>query len=236
MSYFNHVFMFYLSGLIAGFFISSIICIGGSLCLKLRYNNVELDLQTADGEDQKTDSMVLETVESFGNESKDQLYNNSDKQRTDHAKCLTDTFDNINSLIHQEYAKFGNLSKDDFEWLKTMCIDNPLNPYRELYRHKLDKINAGKFVTSKDMETILRSAKKISYTGAIISLITFFIVVPAVALGQTVLDKAELTTWIKICQHWCLIATVIVVVIPPIQECIQICRRYRLNKDGKTPK
>ena len=227
--------MFYLSGLIAGFFISSTICIGGSLCLKLTYDNVELELQTADGEEQKTNSIVLETVESFGNANKDQLYN-SDEQRKVDGKCLTDTFDNINPLTHQEYAKFGNLSKDDFEWLKTMCIDNPLNPYRELYRHKLDKINAGKFVTSKDMETILRSAKKISYTGAIISLITFFIVVPAVALGQTVLDKAELTTWIKICQHWCLIATVIVVVIPPIQECIQICRRYRLNKDGKTPK
>ncbi|XP_045205297.2 uncharacterized protein LOC123557720 isoform X1 [Mercenaria mercenaria] len=118
----------------------------------------------------------------------------------------------------------------EIEWLKTMSIDNPLNPYRTIYRKELKEINADRILTIHHMEAIFRKTRLLSITGVVVSFVVFLVVVPGVALGQEVLTEIQLGTWISVCQHWCLIATVFVVIIPPLQEGIQIWRQYKKNK------
>lgn len=119
----------------------------------------------------------------------------------------------------------------EVEWLKTMSIDNPLNPYRLVYQKELKEINAGRILTIHHMETIFRKTRLISISGIVISFTVFLIVVPSIALSQEVLTETQLGVWISVCQHWCLVATVFVVIIPPVQEGIQIWRQYKKNKN-----
>lgn len=119
----------------------------------------------------------------------------------------------------------------EYEWQKTMSIDNPLNPFITLYKHQLEKIGiVGKHVTTNDMSRIFRKAKILSMVAALLSFAIFLVVIPALALSQNVLTEGQMTTWISGCQMWCLIATVLVVVIPPVQEVWQIYRQIKANK------
>lgn len=118
----------------------------------------------------------------------------------------------------------------EIEWLKTMSIDNPLNPYRSIYKKELKAINAGRILTIHHMQAIFKNTRLVSFIGVIISFAVFLVVIPAIALGQEVLTEAQLGTWISVCQHWCLIATFFVVLVPPVQEGIQIWRQYQKNK------
>ena len=218
--------------------ISSVVCIGGSLCLKYRKAFIDIELETNSSKHLKNASLVLQSVHRLVETKVPELLDESDESEPamsgDGAAKYAPKGEKNPHVAERRSLVLKDLNESDYEWLKTMCIDNPLNPYRNLYQKKLDKIKVGNIVTSKDMETIFRSARKISYTGAIISLIIFFIVVPAVALSQTVLGASELAVWISVCQHWCLIGTVLVVVVPPVQECLQIWRQYSLNKKGQT--
>lgn len=119
----------------------------------------------------------------------------------------------------------------EVEWLKTMAIDNPLNPYREIYKGELATINAGKTLTINHMEAIFKKTRFVSIAASVICFIIFLFVLPIVSLTHEVLSESQLSTWISVCQHWCLVATVFVVIIPPLQEGIQIWKRHKLNKD-----
>jgi len=119
----------------------------------------------------------------------------------------------------------------DYEWQKTMSIDNPLNPYINLYKHKLERIGiTSSYVTTDDMVRLFRRAKIISIIMATISFCVFIVVIPAVALSQEVLTEEQMTMWITVIQHYCYVATVLVVVLPPIQEGWQIWRQLKINK------
>ena len=205
--------------------------------MKYRKTFIDIELESTSSKYLKNATLVLQSVHRLGETKSEELLVESDETESAISRDSTTKESQYDETTSQSPKRnkstLNDMSEADYEWLKTMCIDNPLNPYRNLYQKKLDEINAGRIVTSKDMETIFKSARKISYTGAIISLITFVIVVPAVALGQTVLGTSQLAVWISICQHWCLIATVLVVIVPPIQECLQIWRQYSLNKKSQ---
>ena len=116
------------------------------------------------------------------------------------------------------------------EWAKTMSIDNPLNPYRAIYAEELDAINAGPVVTSETMSRIFRRTKRWGYAAGGLSLCLFLIVIPAVALSYGTLKFNEFDNWLSVCQIWCFVATVLVVLLPPIEESIQIYRQYKKVK------
>ena len=121
----------------------------------------------------------------------------------------------------------------DKEWAKTMSIDNPLNPYRAIYREELEAVDAGPIITAETMARIFRGAQKVAYIGGSLSIILFIVVIPAVALSYGVLTQDQFDVWLSVCQIWCLICTVLVVLVPPIEEGIQIWRQYRSNKNKK---
>ena len=116
------------------------------------------------------------------------------------------------------------------EWAKTMNIDNPLNPFRLVYKEELESIKAGPIVTAKTMDRIFRKAKLVAIIGACASLVLFLIIVPAVALSFGVLTFDEYSTWVTFFQSWVFVGTLLVVVVPPIEEGLQIWRKYKENK------
>lgn len=132
--------------------------------------------------------------------------------------------------------KVENNSADDedvgeTEWEKTMSIDNPLNPYKTLYKDQLKQIGfTGERVTTKHLSKLFKRARIISFICAAVSFTVFIVVIPSFALSQTVLTQAQMETWVMVCQNWCLVATVLVVVIPPFQEGLQIWKQYNSNK------
>lgn len=139
---------------------------------------------------------------------------------------------------HQETSFTVDVSSDkeqesELEWQKTLCIDNPLNPYRALYKEHLKVIGVQDetCLTTKHMSKLFKRAKIISGLCALVSFLVFLVVLPAYALSQTVLTEDQMKTWISLCQYWCLVATVFVVVMPPVQEGRQIWRQYRNNKE-----
>lgn len=120
----------------------------------------------------------------------------------------------------------------EIEWQKTMSIDNPLHPYKTLYEEELRAIDAwNKPLTTHHMERLFRPAMRTSGIIAGISFAVFLVIIPALALSVEVLTAAQLGTWISVCQHWCLVVTVFVVLVPPVQEGAQIWRQYRHNRD-----
>lgn len=116
------------------------------------------------------------------------------------------------------------------EWAKTINIDNPLNPFRLLYKEELDSVGAGPIVTAKTMDGIFKRSKFVAIIGACASLVVFLIIVPAVALSFEVLSYEEYTTWVTFFQVWVFVSTVLVIVVPPIEEGLQIWRKFKENK------
>lgn len=117
------------------------------------------------------------------------------------------------------------------EWAKTMSLDNPLNPFRVLYQKELEAIEAGPIITEDTMEKIFRGAQRVAIIGGSLSLVLFLVVIPAFALSYDVLNQNQFEVWLSVCHIWCLICTVFTVLIPPIEEVVQIRRQYRSNKD-----
>ena len=116
------------------------------------------------------------------------------------------------------------------EWAKTINIDSPLNPFRLIYKEELESINAGPVITAQTMDRIFRKAKLVAIIGAGVSLVLFLIIIPAVALSFGVLTYDQYSTWITVFQVWVFIGTVIVIVVPPVEEGLQIWKKYKENK------
>ncbi|XP_053400495.1 uncharacterized protein LOC123558278 [Mercenaria mercenaria] len=115
------------------------------------------------------------------------------------------------------------------EWAKTINIDNPLNPFRLVYEEELRDIDAGPVITAETMDRIFRKAKLVACIGAGVSLALFAVVVPAVALSYETLSLDEFKTWIRVFQYWVFVGTILVVFVPPVEEGIQIWRKYKDN-------
>ncbi|XP_053398879.1 uncharacterized protein LOC128556922 [Mercenaria mercenaria] len=120
------------------------------------------------------------------------------------------------------------------EWAKTINIDNPLNPFRQVYEEELKEVDAGTLITAKTMDTVFRKARIYAAVGGVISLIIFLVIIPAIALSFEVLNFDQFSTWMKTFQIYCFICTFIVVVLPPVEECLQIWRRFKRNESAST--
>lgn len=115
------------------------------------------------------------------------------------------------------------------EWAKTMNIDNPLNPFRLVYEEELREIDAGPIITAETMDRIFRKAKLVACIGAGISLTLFAVVIPAIALSYEVLTLDQFRAWIRTFQYWVFFGTFLVIIVPPVEEGIQIWRKYKEN-------
>ena len=116
------------------------------------------------------------------------------------------------------------------EWDKTINIDNPLNPFRLVYKEELDAIAAGPVITAKVMEKLFRRSKIVGIIGVVVTLIIFLVILPAIALSFETLSFEQFSGWVIFFQAWVFVGFALVVVVPPIEEGLQIWRKYQENK------
>ncbi|XP_033743421.1 urea-proton symporter DUR3-like [Pecten maximus] len=119
------------------------------------------------------------------------------------------------------------------EWEKTLSIDNPLNPWRNLYKEELSKIPHDTKITGKNMAAIFRPAKWVAYIGGGISVLFFLVVFPAVMLSFEVLTYEQFSGWLTACQVWCMVGAAFAIIAPPAEEIIQVWRQHRKNDTEK---
>ncbi|KAJ8311971.1 hypothetical protein KUTeg_009344 [Tegillarca granosa] len=132
--------------------------------------------------------------------------------------------------------KVKNSDESEREWEKTVSIDNPLNSWKRLYKEELSFVPTGTRITSQHMAHIFRSARLVAYIGGGFSLLLFIVILPSIMLSFEVLSYDQFTGFLKFTQVWCMIAAAFAIVVPPIEEIIQILREIKKNKTEKNLK
>lgn len=126
-------------------------------------------------------------------------------------------------------------SKNDVkkEWLKLRDIDNPLHPWSQLYVEDIPGLEKGEKPSTEELDRVFRKARILAYVGGAITVVLFVGVVPGVMLSLNVLNKREFEVWTHVLQIFCFSMAAVVVVVAPVEEIIQICRRRNENRKDK---
>lgn len=122
----------------------------------------------------------------------------------------------------------------DDEWMKTISISNPLNPWKRIYKDELKDFGPDIEITHKEMATIFRPAKRTAYIGGTIGFILFMFVLPGTLLSFDTLSYDNFLGWLRFNHVWCLLGGIFAIFAPPIEECLQIYRQYKLNRESGT--
>lgn len=80
---------------------------------------------------------------------------------------------------------------------------------------------------------MFRKAKLIAYIGGVISILLFICVIPGAMALLHVMSEAQFRGWVMALQIWCLLATVIVIVVVPLEEVTLIVAHMRRNTSQK---
>ncbi|XP_025086241.1 uncharacterized protein LOC112559321 [Pomacea canaliculata] len=81
----------------------------------------------------------------------------------------------------------------------------------------------------QDLDKVFRKAKLIAYIGGVISILLFICVIPGAMALLHVMSEAQFRGWVMALQIWCLLATVIVIVVVPLEEVTLIVAHMRRN-------
>ncbi|XP_062591889.1 uncharacterized protein LOC134253383 isoform X2 [Saccostrea cucullata] len=114
----------------------------------------------------------------------------------------------------------------DEEWAKLFYIDNPLNPWRNLYEDELKNIQKDRNLCISDMEFIFRKSRKIAYIVGVLITILLVVVMPASLLQYEELNADQLYNYMLVFFVILVLGTIYSVFVPPIEEIIKI-KRYR---------
>ena len=115
-------------------------------------------------------------------------------------------------------------------WQSTLKIDNPLVPWKKLYKKELEKINVGTSIGTSDMKAIFKRTSILAYVGGACSIVVFLVIIPSITLGYKVLSLAEFNSWLTCCQIWVIVGAIFALFVPPLQETYQIIYQYLTNK------
>ena len=113
------------------------------------------------------------------------------------------------------------------EWEKLISIDNPLNPWEQLYSDELSKFPSISLMKVDIMSKVFRQARCFSLGIGGICIALFLVVLPAIVASFGVLLQDQFTGWLKFVFVICILGMVFVVFVPPIEEVVQIVHAYR---------
>lgn len=120
----------------------------------------------------------------------------------------------------------------DDEWMKTISISNPLNPWKRIYKDELKDFGPDIEITYKQMSAIFLPAKRTAYIGGTRGFCLFMFVLPGTLLSFDTLSCDNFLGWLRFNHIWCLLGGIFAIFKPPIEECLQIYRQYKLNKES----
>lgn len=115
----------------------------------------------------------------------------------------------------------------DDEWMKTIAIRNPLQPWELTFIEDFPKVNEGYIPDHKDMGKRFRSAKIIALIGSLSGIALLMFILPGIMSSLYVMTESQFTHWVRFCHVWTFIVAAFVIFAPPIQEIVSISRQYR---------
>lgn len=121
------------------------------------------------------------------------------------------------------------------EWEKTRDIDNPLNPWVQVYRGEL-KLEEGAFFHDRPALDIVikkfRTAKLTAYIAGLLFTVLFVCVWPGSMLSIDVMTNFGFLAWTTLSRGWAFVAATFIILVPLVQEVLAIWRQHKLNKQG----
>lgn len=120
------------------------------------------------------------------------------------------------------------------EWEKTRDIDNPLNPWVQVYKGELKLEEGAHFHDRPALDIVIRkfrAAKLTAYVAGLFFTVLFVCVWPGSMLSVDVMDGFGFAVWTTLSRGWAFVAAAFIIIIPLVQEIYAIHRQYRLNQE-----
>jgi len=148
---------------------------------------------------------------------------------------------NITAIIVGALAAFivslctrGRMSLDEIEaeWEKTRDIDNPLNPWVQVYKGELKLEEGTNYCDRPPLDIVIRkfrAAKLTAYVAGLLFTILFVCVWPGSMLSIDVMDWYGFAVWTTLSRGWAFIAAIFIILVPLIQEVHAIWRQHNNN-------
>ncbi|XP_012934693.1 uncharacterized protein LOC101856080 [Aplysia californica] len=115
----------------------------------------------------------------------------------------------------------------DQEWQKLRDIDNPLSPWREIYKEEFPHLNSQQRPSFKQLDSCFRKAKLTAIIGTVGCLLLFVIIIPGAMASLHVLTSSEFKAFLMILQIWTFVMACIVIVLVPVEEIWTIVKQMR---------
>merc|ERR1719297_535544 len=155
---------------------------------------------------------------------------------------------NITAIIVGALAAFivslctrGQMSIDEIEaeWEKTRDIDNPLNPWVQVYKGELKLEEGTNECDRPPLDIVIRkfrAAKLTAYVAGLLFTILFVCVWPGSMFSIDVMDWFGFAVWTTLSRGWAFIATAFIILVPLIQEVNAIWRQHKDNQKETKPR
>merc|ERR1719468_685039 len=119
------------------------------------------------------------------------------------------------------------------EWEKTRDIDNPLNPWVQVYKGELQLEEGGLFHDRPPLDIVIRKFRTAilsAYIAGLLFTILFVCVWPGSMLSVDVMNHYGFLVWTTLSRGWAFVAATFIILIPLVQEFHAILRQHRINQ------
>merc|ERR1711988_1447342 len=118
------------------------------------------------------------------------------------------------------------------EWEKTRDIDNPLNPWVQVYKGELKLEEGAHFHDRPALDIVIRkfrAAKLTAYIAGLLFTVLFVCVWPGSMLSIDVMSGFGFLVWTTLSRWWAFVASTFIILVPLIQEVHAIWRQHNNN-------
>ena len=115
---------------------------------------------------------------------------------------------------------------------KLRAIDNPLQPWTEFFRDDIPDIAPDQKPSKKQLSSIFKPAKIVSYVFGGTFLVIFVVIIPSVMTSLKILSFDDFHVWTMSLHVWCFIMATIIAVLTPVEEILQIIAALRGEQYG----
>merc|ERR1712241_975878 len=122
------------------------------------------------------------------------------------------------------------------EWEKTRDIDNPLNPWVQVYKGELKLEEGAHFHDRPALDIVIRkfrAAKLTAYIAGLLFTVLFVCVWPGSMLSIDVMSGFGFLVWTTLSRWWAFVASTFIIVVPLVQEVYAIWRQHKSNQREK---
>ena len=131
----------------------------------------------------------------------------------------------------------GPMTKQEIEaeWEKTRDIDNPLNPWVEVYKEELKLEEGSHFHDRPPLDIVIQKfkmAKFTAFTAGVFFTVFFVLIWPGSMLTIDVMDLTGFQVWTTSSRTWAFIAATFIILVPLFQEVHAIWKQIKLNQSN----